>query len=291
MNDGVHDLGPDEVDPFEALLKRAEELKNGDDAGLEAVAMAAIEAKLSLPRIDKLTRAASKTTKFALTAVRKVFDEVRGKIERQKQAEKQADPSVIAAQAASAQAALEAEKAAREVERERLWQACRDLAEDPKLMDKLGAAVRRLGVVGEAANVRGTYLVATSRLSEKSALSLLRRGAAAGGKNFPLTHVLTLIPEEDVIQLSGLSATALVYFGEDEDAIQHKLIVVVEAAVLAERANGDENPALVLLRSLISEGSIDRLVTTPAAQRTTAGDSYSPQRAGGGDDDERTGQR
>ena len=96
-----------------------------------------------------------------------------------------------------------------------------------------------------------------------SALSLLRRGAAAGGKNFLLTHVLALIPEEDVIQLSGLSATALVYFGADEDAIQYKLIIVVEAAVLAERANGDENPALVLIRSLISEGRIDRLVTVP----------------------------
>jgi hypothetical protein len=74
---------------------------------------------------------------------------------------------------------------------------------------------------------------------------------------------MTLIPEEDVIQLSGLSATALVYFGADENSLQYKLIVVVEAAVLAERANGDENPALVLMRSLISEGSIDRLVTIP----------------------------
>ena len=141
--------------------------------------------------------------------------------------------------------------------------ACRDLAEDPKLMERLEAVVRRLGVVGEAANISGAYLVATSRLLEKNALSLLRRGAAAGGKNFLLTNVVTLIPESEVIQLSGVSATALVYFGEDEDALQHKLIVVVEAAILAERSNGDENPALVLLRSLLSEGSIDRMVTVP----------------------------
>jgi hypothetical protein len=90
MTDGVHDFTADEADPFDTLVKRAEALKNGDDVGLEALAKAAIEAKLSLPRIDKLTRAASKATKFALTAVRKVFDETRGKIERQKQAEKQA---------------------------------------------------------------------------------------------------------------------------------------------------------------------------------------------------------
>ena len=263
MNDGVRDLHPDDADPFETLLKRAEALQAHDDIGLEALAKAAIEAKTSGARLDKLMRAASKAIDFSLPAVKKIFDGVRAKLDREKQAEKQADPSVASAEAAARQAALDAEKAVREAERGRLWQACRELAEDPALMDKLGAVVHRLGVVGEAANVRAAYLAATSRLSKNSALSLLRRGAAAGGKNFLLTHVLALIPEEDVIQLSGLSATALVYFGADEDAIQYKLIIVVEAAVLAERANGDENPALVLIRSLISEGRIDRLVTVP----------------------------
>ena len=263
MTDNVHDLGQDEADPFEALLTRAEALKKGDDIGLEALARAAIEAKLSLPQIDKLARVAAKAAGFALLAVRKVFDEIRGKVEREKQAERQADPAAQASAAAAMQAALEAAKAAHEAERERLRQACSSLAEDPKLMDKLEAVVRRLGVVGEGANVRGAYLVATSRLSEKNALSLLRRGAAAGGKNFLLGHVVSLIPEEDVIQLSGMSATSLVYFGTDEDSLQYKLLIVVEAAVLAERANGDENPAAVLVRSLISEGRIDRLVTIP----------------------------
>jgi hypothetical protein len=63
--------------------------------------------------------------------------------------------------------------------------------------------------------------------------------------------------------LTGMSATALVYFGQDENALQHKIIVVAEAAALAQRANGDENPGLILLRSLLSEGRVDRLVTIP----------------------------
>jgi hypothetical protein len=125
VNDDAHDLPHDEADPFEALLKRAEALKTGDDVGLDALAKAAIEAKMSLPRLDKLTRAASKSTGFALIATRKVFDEARAKLDRQKQAEKQADPSVIAAQAAALQAAIEAQQAAREAERERLRQASR----------------------------------------------------------------------------------------------------------------------------------------------------------------------
>ena len=263
MTDGVHDLGPDEADPFDSLLERAKALKAGDDIGLEALAKAATEAKMSLPRVDKLTRAASKATGFALIAVRKVFDETRAKLERQTRAEKQADPSVLAAEAAARLAALDAETAAREAECERLRQACRPLAEDPKLIEKIGAIVHRLGVVGERANIHAAYLVATSRLLEKSALSLLRRGAAAGGKNFLIANVVTLLPEEDVIQLSGMSATGLIYFGEDENSLRNKLIIVVEAAALAERANGDENPALILLRSLLSENCIDRLVTIP----------------------------
>jgi hypothetical protein len=44
VNDGAHDVPHDEADPFEALLKRAEALKNGDDVGLEALAKAVIEA-------------------------------------------------------------------------------------------------------------------------------------------------------------------------------------------------------------------------------------------------------
>ena len=263
MADGVHDFSPDEADPFDILLQRAEELKASDDIALEALARDAIEAKTSEPRMDKLMRTAAKAAGFALPTVKKAFDAAHAELDRDAQAKRQADPSAAAAQAAALQAAIDAEKAARDAERERLRQSCHGLAEDPQLMEKLGALVDRLGVVGEAANVRGAYLVATSRLVEKNALSLLRRGAAAGGKNFLLTHVVSLFPEEDVIQLSGLSATALVYFGADEDAIKHKLIIVVEAAVLAERANGDENPALVLLRSLISEGRIDRLVTVP----------------------------
>ena len=102
MNDGVHDLHSDEADPFEALLNRAEKaLKNGDDVGLEALAKDAIDAGTKLPRLDQLQRAAAKSTKFALIMVRKIFDETRAKLEREKQAQARADPSVAAAEEAA----------------------------------------------------------------------------------------------------------------------------------------------------------------------------------------------
>jgi hypothetical protein len=169
---------------FDVLLKRAKALKPGDDIGLKELARAAIGSKMRLPRLEALAKAAGKATVFGVVSVRKVFDEVRADLAR----EKQSDPSVVAAQQAAIEAEIVAQKASREVERERLGQACRELAKDPNLVERMEAVVHRLGVVGESANVRGAYLVSTSRLLDTSALSLLRRGAAAGGKNYLITN-------------------------------------------------------------------------------------------------------
>jgi hypothetical protein len=269
MNDGVHDLHQDEADPFEALLARAKALKNGDDTGLDALARAAIEAKLSLPRVDTLQRTASKATGFALLAVRKAFDEVRGKLDRERQAQKQADPAVAAAEEAARQAAyqaaLEAAKSDRDAERERLWQVCCDIATAPNLLNRMALLSRQVGVIGEVSAIKGSYIAVTSRLMRSSAISILRRGAPSGGKNFLFAHVTALIPKESLITVTGASGTALVYFGDDEDSLKHKVILVAEAAAIAAGSNGDEHPAAVLLRSLLSEGHIDRLVTLTQA--------------------------
>ena len=196
MNDGVHDVPHDEADPFEVLLKRAVDLTNGDDVGLEALAKAAIEAKLSLPRVDKLQRAAIKPTGFALTVIRKVFTEVHGKVDRERTAQKQADPSVAAAEEAARQAAIEAAKAAREAERERLWQSCREIATAPNLLNRMALLSRQVGVIGEVSAIKGSYIAVTSRLMRSDAISILRRGAPSGGKNFLFAHVTALIPEK-----------------------------------------------------------------------------------------------
>ena len=68
-------------------------------------------------------------------------------------------------------------------------------------------------------------------------------------------------PQESLITVTGASATALVYFGDHEDSLKGKVILIPEAAAIAGHSNGDENPAAVLVRSLLSEGHIDRIVT------------------------------
>jgi hypothetical protein len=127
------------------------------------------------------------------------------------------------------------------------------------------AQVHRLGVVGEAAAIRGAYLTASSRLNRTSAMCLLRRGAASGGKNFLIAKTLRLIPSASVIHMSSGSPQSLVYYGGgDEDALKHKALYIPEAAVLARKV-GVESPLTVMLRTLISEGRLDHNVTVPQA--------------------------
>jgi hypothetical protein len=220
-----------------------------DDVALRGLAVAIVAMGLSDERLDQLARAASKSSKFSLPSVRRAF----ARAEFQRAAAVRADP-----------AARAAAEAARKAEATQSWGVCKELALAPDLMDRVAAIGDRLGVVGESAAIRGAYLVMTSRLLRSTALSLLRRGAPAGGKNFLPNTLLRLIPPESVIRISGSSPTALVYYGGgDEDALAHRVIVVAEAAAIAAKASGDEHPTTVLLRTLLSEGRIDRLVTVP----------------------------
>jgi hypothetical protein len=147
-----------------------------------------------------------------------------------------------------------------EEERERLSRSAEPIAKSPTLLAEMEAIVHKSGVVGEEPAIRGAYLAASSRLLRKRPICLLRRGAAAGGKNFLLANVLALIPSASVIVMSSGSPMSIVYYGGgDENALKHKVLYVQEAAILAEK-NGGENPLTIMLRQLISEGCVDHLV-------------------------------
>ena len=256
----MHDV-PAEPDQFEFLFARVKALKAGDDIGARACLKAALEADLSEERLDVLRRAVSKAGGFPLPTVKRMFVTLRTEHIARKDAERAAEPSFKAAKEAARQAAIAAARAEHEAERERLFQSVREIAVSPNLMNDMASLSRRLGVVGEVAAIKGSYIAMTSRLLKRGAISLLRRGAPAGGKNFLLNTVARLIPKESVIPITSASSTALVYFGDNEDALRHKVIIVAEAAAIAERHSGDEHPAAVMLRSLVSEGKISRIVT------------------------------
>lgn len=162
----------------------------------------------------------------------------------------------------------EAERRQHEAEelREDLWTSCCKVAQSPTLLADMEGVVHALGVVGEDASIRGVYLAASSRLCTRGALCLLRKGAAAGGKNYLVSKTLGLIPSEAVVHMSSGSPLSLVYYGGgDENALAHKVLFVPEAAVLVDRYGGEDRFAY-LLRTLISEGRLDHEVTVTQAQ-------------------------
>ena len=116
-------------------------------------------------------------------------------------------------------------------------------------MNRMEAIAHGLGVVGERTAICGTYLAMTSRLLRDNSISLLRRGAPAGGKNFLIGCLSRLMPKDCIISISSASPMALIYHGEDEDALAHKIIVVAEVAAILQTNNGDEHPMVAMLRT------------------------------------------
>jgi hypothetical protein len=245
-------------DPFDHLLKRANELKQGDDTGLRALFADMLAANISEMRCGPLMAAAKAKTKFPIEQIRDLFAEM--KVERDEA--RRNTPEAREAERRAREAEAEAARIVREAERDRLWRSCSSIAISRTLLADMEDLVHRLGVVGEGPSIKGTYLSMTSRLL-KVAISLLRRGAAAGGKNYLIIIIQRIIPTESVISISSSSPQALIYHGDDVNALKHKIIVIAEAAAIAPKANGDENPMAIMLRTLLSEGRIDRMIAIP----------------------------
>jgi hypothetical protein len=151
----------------------------------------------------------------------------------------------------------ETERLAREAKRAELYERCKHIATNPDLLKHMLDLVRRMGVISERRGIIAAYIVAASRLHIRGAISLLRRGAAASGKNHLADAVLRLIPEESVITAISGSPKALAYYGgaQAEDALKNKVVYIPEAAAIADKG-GVEGEFTTMLRVLISENRI-----------------------------------
>ena len=243
-------------DRFDDLLKRAKALRAGDLAGLRAMIDDMLAGGFTPMECELLLKAAATACKSRIGPVRKLFDETQAETERAKQN----TPEAREAERRAREAAEEAARIVRDAARDQLWRACGDLALASNFINRMEAMAHRLGVVGERSAIGGAYLAMTSRLLRDTAISFLRRGAPAGGKNYLISSVARLMPKESVISISSASPMALIYHGDDADALKHKIIIVAEAAAIAQKDIGDEHPMTIMLRTLLSEGRIDREV-------------------------------
>ena len=235
---------------FDECIAIALALGKGDVAGVIALLESAATIELSELESEVLIKMIAKAADVRLKPLRETWARARAQAQRATWTTNARDRDRGAGER---EAELRREQ---EVERNRIWNSCRQIAESETLLQDMEAVVHALGLVGEAAAARAIYLTCVSRLLSDEAARLLRLGAPASGKNFAVEKVLTLIPPHAIIQFSGSSPKTLAYFGgADPDALKHKIIYIPEAQILTER-NGVENEFTIMLRTLISEGRI-----------------------------------
>ena len=117
------------------------------------------------------------------------------------------------------------------------------------LLEKTNELIGKSGVIGEINNRLLMYLIFTSRKT-KNPLHSISLGSSGTGKTHLQTKVSELIPKEDKIEITVLSANAFYYFNRTE--LANKLILI-------EDLDGAES-VLYPLRELQSKKRITKTV-------------------------------
>lgn len=126
------------------------------------------------------------------------------------------------------------------------------------LLSKTNVLIGNSGVIGEEYNRQTMFLIFTSRKT-KNPLHCISLGSSGVGKTHLQSKVSELMPEEDKVEITVLSANAFYYFQRTE--LQHKLILI-------EDLDGAES-VLYPLRELQSKKSITKTTVHKDTKGTT----------------------
>ncbi len=128
--------------------------------------------------------------------------------------------------------------------------AALDLLRDPKLAERIVQDHAACGLVGQPVGKLVCYLACVSRLLPQP-LAVLIQSSSAAGKTALLDATLRLMPAEQQVRMSALTAQALYYMGPD--ALRHKILAIAEEEGVSQAAYA--------LKLLQSEGRLT-IVTT-----------------------------
>ena len=133
-----------------------------------------------------------------------------------------------------------------------------DFLKEGNLLKRTNEYIGKSGVIGEEVNRLLMYLIFTSRKTNNP-LHCISLGSSGAGKTHLQSKVAELIPEEDKVEITVLSANAFYYFNRTE--LQHKLILI-------EDLDGAES-VLYPLRELQSKKRITKTVVHKDARGNT----------------------
>jgi DNA primase len=163
------------VSEHDAILKRIRELRQFDEAGARAIIADVIKAGFPGLAVETLIKPLADALGVKVRAARKFWKDTERQVPDASAQAAKTDERTIGRE----RARLDRE---REERRDRLWRSCKETAESTTLLADMEEMVRKHGVVGESAAIRGAYLTASSRLNSTSAICLLRRGRQRAAK-------------------------------------------------------------------------------------------------------------
>lgn len=126
------------------------------------------------------------------------------------------------------------------------------------LLKRTNELIGKSGVIGEEHNRQTMFLIFTSRKTNNP-LHCISLGSSGVGKTHLQSKVSELMPEEDKVEITVLSANAFYYFNRTE--LQHKLILI-------EDLDGAES-VLYPLRELQTKKRITKTVVHKDTKGTT----------------------
>ncbi len=121
--------------------------------------------------------------------------------------------------------------------------------ENKDLLSNTNELIGKSGVIGEEKNRQRMFLIFVSRLMN-TPLHCISFGSSGTGKTHLQSKISELMPQEDIIEITYLSANALYYFARTE--LSHKIILI-------EDLDGAEN-VLYPLRELQSKKRITKTI-------------------------------
>lgn len=98
-----------------------------------------------------------------------------------------------------------------------------DFLKSKNLLEKTNKLIGQSGVIGEDGNRLLMYLIFTSRKMDNP-LNCISFGSSGSGKTHLQSKIAELIPEEERLSLTSLSANSFYYFKRTE--LKHKLILI-----------------------------------------------------------------
>ena len=139
------------------------------------------------------------------------------------------------------------------------YEAAQHIIQTNDPLEAVAAAIQGLGYGGDTKPVLITYLAVTSRVLEMRPgampVHLLLMGLPSSGKNYTLSRVLILLPEDAYHVIDAGSPRALIY---DDADLQYKVLVFSEADSLPA---GEDNPAASAIRNLLQDHRLHYTVT------------------------------